>query len=93
MKDLTEYHQSIIHMLAHAFSNNKLFTWVARDIKNNCDRVIIGIIYTNTDGTENILPLATLNNEEEDYYEDFDFDYYNQPDFVKEEKPWWHFWH
>ena len=92
MKDISDYHENIIHMLAHAFSKNQLLTWVARDINNNCDRVIIGLFYTDEDGEKNNIPLAVLSNEDEDYYEDLDFDYYDKPQFEKEKKSWWQFW-
>ena len=91
MKELSEYHQTIIHMLAHAFSEEKLFAWVARDIKNREDVVILGLIHTDENGEDNTLPLAVLNNEEEDYYEKYDFDFYERP-ITHRRKPWWQFW-
>ncbi len=92
MKEIPEYEQSIVHMLAHAFQEESLSAWVVRDVKNKEDRVIIGAIYTDDDGNEDSIPLAILDNEGGDFYKQYSFDYYDKPLSFQEHKSWWQFW-
>ncbi len=92
MKEIPEYEQSIIHMLAHAFSEENLTAWVVRDVKKKEDRVLIGMIYVDEEGNEDSIPLAILDNEKGDFFDQYSFDYYDKPISYQEKKPWWHFW-
>ena len=92
MKELSDFHNVILHILSQAVEEDSIYTWTVRDNKRKMDVVIVGTV-TEDEGREVIIPLAILPDNKENLFEEYDFNFYSEKPTSIRTKKWWQFWH